>query len=76
VIELGKGVCEAYDVGGTTTEIGANIALSGVMTIAQTGYFVGVTTSSYCPGHNGRSSRYRRHSKLHGVLDPFERGDL
>jgi hypothetical protein len=54
VIELGKGVCEAYDEGGTTTEIGANIALSGVMTIAQAGYFIGVTTSSYCPEHDGK----------------------
>ena len=53
VIELGKGVCEAYDEGGRRP-IGANIALSGVMTIPQTGYFVGVTTSSYCPEHNGK----------------------
>lgn len=52
LIELARSVCEAYDKDATTTEIGAMITGTGVMTLAQTGYFIGVTTSSYCPEHD------------------------
>jgi hypothetical protein len=63
VIGLGKAICGDYDTGMTTQAIGAQLIKSGrgqtldadlETAVAQAGYIIGVSTSTYCPEHDGK----------------------
>lgn len=63
VIALGKAICGDYDSGMTTQQIGAQMVASGrgdtldselAAAVAQAGYIIGVSTSTYCPEHDGK----------------------
>jgi hypothetical protein len=52
VVDLGKGICNDYDAGRSTTDIGLTLVATGLMNITEAGFIIGLSTDSYCPKYN------------------------